>query len=339
VPAVGVLEVVVTQATVDQLHLVLGAALPIPAVAGRQAPVVRVVGIVQTLGTVFPTNRVAFDPANQDMVWYWAQSHPLAYVLTSDEAIGTYAYDWAQIAPVEPFYSPPPPGTPLSPSENPTLWQAWWIGTTDYAQMDARDVTAFLSHTAPDPSPRLNHLLDVSPLAQQSSFAPGATFAGFYEGNHDDVDATFQSILSVWLLAALCAGVVVVILWLVAGQLAERQQPLIAAPRDRDRGTGRRRLVVGGALAVQALAPAGLALLVGGLLALVVARGLAAALLPVPARPVVDTLVAGPFDTGFGLAGGIAAVLLSLAAALVMLHAMRRATTPEPASSHHTASG
>jgi hypothetical protein len=173
VPAAGVLEVVVTQATADQLHPALGAALPIPAVAGRQAPVVRVVGIVQTLGSVFPTNRAVFDPANQDMVWYWAQSHPLAYVLTSDEAIGSYAYDWAQLAPVEPFYTPPLPGTPLSPSENPTLWQAWWIGTTDYAQMDARDVTTFLSHTAPDPSPRLNHLLDVSPLAQQSGFAPG----------------------------------------------------------------------------------------------------------------------------------------------------------------------
>jgi hypothetical protein len=336
--AAGVLEVVVTQATADELHLALSAPLPITPIAGQQAPLVRVVGIVQTVGTVFPTNRVAFDPANQDMVWYWAQSNPLAYVLTSDEAIGTYAYDWAQVAPVEPFYSPPPPGTPLPPSEKPTLWQAWWIGTTAYAQMDARDLTAFVSHTAPDPSPRLNQLLDVPSLVQQTGFAPGATFAGFYEGNADDTDATFNAMLSAWILAALFAGVLVVLLWSVAGQLAERQQSLIAALRDRgDRGASRRRVI--GALAVQAITPAALALLAGGLLAVLLARAVAAALLPGPARPVVDTLVGGPFDTGFGLAGGIAAVLLSLAAALVMLCAMRRATTPEPASGHHTASG
>src|SRR5262249_13732244 len=64
VPEVGVLEAAVTQATADQLHLALGTLLPIPTLAGQQAPVVRVVGIVQTLGSVFPTNRVAFDPAN-----------------------------------------------------------------------------------------------------------------------------------------------------------------------------------------------------------------------------------------------------------------------------------
>jgi hypothetical protein len=65
---------------------------------------------------------------------------------------------------------------------------------------------------------------------------------------------------------------------------------------------------------------------------MLVARSVAAALLPGPARPVVDTLVGGPFDAGLGMTGGIAAVL-------VMLCAMRRATTPEPTSDHQSASG
>jgi hypothetical protein len=75
--------------------------------------------------------------------------------------------------------------------------------------------------------------------------------------------------------------------------------------------------------------------------ALLLACLLTAPLLPVSARPVVAALVAGPLDTGyygFGLAGGIAAVLLSLAAVLIMMHAMRytmrRATTPELAGDY-----
>jgi len=275
-----------------------------------------------------------------DMVSSWAQSYPLAYVLTSDEAIGAYAYNWAQVLPVDSFFSPPLPGTPLAPIENPPLWQVWWIGTTDYARMDAQALTAFVSHRAPDPSPRLNQLLDVSPLAQQTDFAPGGTWAGFWEGNADDEDATVYSILFFWVFAALMAALPVAILGQVAGQLAARQQPLLAALRERNRGISRGRLVGGGALALLVLAPTGLALLAGGLLAMLVARLVTAAMLPASVRPVIDTLVSGPLDTGyrFGLAGGIAALLLVLAAVLAMLHAMRHATrlatSPELASDY-----
>ncbi len=344
VPAVGVLEVVATQATADQLHLALGAPLPIAALAGQQAPLVRVVGIVQTVGTVFPTNRVMFDPANMDSVSNYAQSHPLDYVLTSDAAIGTYAYDWAQIETVEPFYSHASGPNPVPPSANPPLWQAWWIGTTDYAQMDAQAFTAFVSHRAPDPSPRLNQLLTLlgaPALVQQAGFAPGSTWAGFYEGNADDEDATVNFTLLIWLFTALAAGVLVGCLSPVTDQLVERQQPLLAALRARPFGRGR----VAGIVTLQALVPVGLALLVGGLLAVLVARLVAVALLPDSVRPVVDSLVTGPADTGFGWArvGGTATVLLALGAVLVMLHAMRhamrRATTSEAEGGHDPARG
>jgi hypothetical protein len=314
-PAVGVLEVVVTKASADQLHLALGAALPITALAG-EPPLVRVVGIVQTVGTVFPTNRAAFDPANQDSVWNHAQSHPLDYVLTSDEAIGTYAYNWAQIASVQLFYSQSSGNTPLPSSENP-LWQAWWVGTTEYARMDAQDLTAFLSHAVPDPTMRLNQLLGVPALAKPTGFVSADTSAGFYQGNADYTDQVSHTLLSVWLFAAIVAGLLVGVLGPVTGQLVLRQQELLAAWRDR--GASRRRVV--GALAMQALALAGLALLAGGLLALLVARSVVAALLPGPARPVVDTLVGGLFDAGLGVAGGIAAALTVLVAVLVMLRA------------------
>jgi hypothetical protein len=322
VPAVGVLEVVVTLATADQLHLALGAALPIAALAGEPPPLVRVVGIVQTVGTVFPTNRAGFDPANQDNVWNYAQSHPLDYVLTSDEAIGTYAYDWAQIASVQQFFSQSSGNTPLPPSENP-LWQAWWVGTTEYARMDAKDLTAFLSYAVPDPTMRLNQLLGVPPLAQQTGFVSADTSTGFYQGNADYTDQVSHTLLAVWLFAIIVACVLVGFLGPVTGRLAKRQQSLIAAWCDR--GVSRGRIV--GALAMQALALAGLALLTGELLTTLVARSVVAALLPGPARPVVDTLVGGPFDAGLGMTGGIAAVLLSLVAVLVMVRATSHAET------------
>lgn len=320
VPAVGVLEVVVTQATADQLHLALGAALPLATLAGEPPPLVRVVGIVQTVGTVFPTNRAAFDPANQDSVWNFAQSHPLDYVLTSDEAIGTYAYDWAQIASVQQFFSQSSGSTPLPPSANP-LWQAWWVGTTEYARMDAKNLTAFLSHDVPDPTMRLNQLLGVPPLAKLSGFVSVDTSAGFYQGNADYTDQVSYTLLFVWILAIIVASFLVVLLYLVTGRLAERQQELLAVWRDR--GVSRRHIV--GALAMQAFTLAGLALLAGGLLTMLVARSVVAALLPGPARPVVDTLVGGPFDAGLGMTGGIAAVLTVLVAVLVMLRATSHA--------------
>jgi hypothetical protein len=335
IPDAGALEVVVTQATASRLHLALGAALSIAALDGQQAPQVRVVGIVQTVGAAFPTNRAGFDPENQDSVWNYAQSNPLDYVLTSDEAIGAYTYDWAQIATVQQFYSRASGASPLPPSEGPPLWQAWWIGTTEYARMDAQDLNAFVLHDVPDASTHLNQVLGVPPLAQQTGFVAADTSAGFYQGHDDYTDQVIKFVLAVLFFAAFLAFSLVGVLSPVADQLAERQQPLIAALRDRGAFRGR----VIGAFALQALTLAGLALLAGGLLAMLLARALVAVLLPEPVRPVVNTLVGGPFDTGYSLAGGIAAVLLSLAAAVVMLRAMRRATTPEPASDHQSASG
>jgi hypothetical protein len=326
VPEVGVLEVVVTPTTADQLHLALGAALPITTLSGKPAPLVRVVGIVQAVGAVFPTNRATFDPDNPDGVWYWAQSHPLDNVLTSDEAIGAYTYDWAQIASL-PWFS--------SSSDNLPLWQAWWVGTTEYAQMDAQYLNAFVSHAVPDPTRHLNQLLGTPPLAKPTGFVPAYTTAQFYKGNTEPTDQVLHGVLSAWIFAIPVAGGLVYSLWLVTSRLALLQPSLIAARRDR--GASHRR--VGGVLAMQALALAGQALLAGGLLALLVARSIAASLLPVPVWPVVDTLVGSPFDTSPGLAGGIAVVLLSLAAVLVMLCAMHRAATPEPASDHQSVRG
>lgn len=65
VPSASVLEVVLTQTTADQLHLAVGSLVPI---AAPTEPLVRVVGIVQQVGTAFPMNRGVKDLVSQDQV-------------------------------------------------------------------------------------------------------------------------------------------------------------------------------------------------------------------------------------------------------------------------------
>lgn len=75
--------------------------------------------------------------------------------------------------------------------------------------MDVQALTAFVSHRAPDPSPRLDQLLDAQALAQQAGFDPGSAWAGFWEGVTDDEDATVYSILYTWILAIFVAMLLV----------------------------------------------------------------------------------------------------------------------------------
>ena len=236
-------------------------------------------------------------------MWNYAQSHPLELRPHQRRGhIGTYAYDWARdhigAAVLFTIF-----GVFHLAAERDFARQAWWVGTTEYARMDAKDLTAFLSHAVPDPSMRLNHLLGVPPLAKPTGFVSADTSAGFYQGNADYTDQVAYTLLFVWILDIIVASVLVVLLYPVTGRLAERQQELLAAWRDRGASRGR----VVGALAMQAFTLAGLALLAGGLLTMLVARFVVAALLPGPARLVVDTLVGGPFDAGLGMTGGIAA--------------------------------
>jgi hypothetical protein len=325
VPSASVLEVVLTQVTADQLHLAIGSLVPI---ASPTEPLVRVVGIVQQVGTAFPMNRSAMDLVSQDQVRYYAQDNPLDYILTSDEAIGAYSFDWSQVKSVEPFFDGGGPhAKPLPPGDGPPLWQAWWIATADFSQMSAQDLNAFfnafLFNTLPDPTVRLNHLLGERQLSQQTGFVSADTTGLFFQGDDfgDYQNNILFGLLMGWLFSAAVAGLAVFALKRVAGQLSERQQPVITALRER--GGGRMRII--GALAVQALVLAGVSFFVGGLLADQVVRLVSAVLVPTIASPEVGVLVGGPFDAGLGLAGGIAAALTGLVAVLVMVRATSHA--------------
>ena len=176
-------------------------------------------------------------------------------------------------------------------------------------------VNAFFSNTLPDPTVRLNQLLGERTLAQQTGFVSADTSGEFFQGDDfGDYQGSITIMLFVgWFFSAPVAGLTVFALKRVAGALAERQQPVITALRDR--GAGRIRIF--GALAVQALVLAGVSFLVGGLLADLVVHLVAAALVPTLAQQGSG----GLFDAGLGMAGGIAAALTVLVAVLVMLRA------------------
>jgi hypothetical protein len=213
---------------------------------------------------------------------------------------------------------------PLPPGVGPPLWQAWWIATADFSQMSAQDLNAFFSSIwsgqVPDPIVRLSQLLSERRLSQQTGFVAADTTGSFFAGDENfgdyQNDILFGLLMS-WLFSAFVAGLAVFALKRVAGQLSERQQPVITALRER--GAGRMWII--GALAVQALVLASVSFFVGGLLADQAVRLVAAALVPTLAKPEIGGLVGGPFDAGLGMVGGIAAALTGLVAVLVMLRA------------------
>lgn len=219
-----------------------------------------------------------------------------------------------------------PQAKPLPPSANPPLWQAWWIATADFSQMSAQDLNAFLLNTLPDPSVRLNHLLSERQLSQQTGFVAAETTGLFFQGDNfgDYQNNILFGLFMGWLFSAFVAGLAVFALKRVAGALAERQQPVITALRER--GAGRIRVVA--ALAVQAFVMASVSFFVGGLLADKTVPLVAAALVPTLAKPEIGVLVGGPFDAGLGATGGIVAALTVLVAVLVMV----RATSHEAAN-------
>ena len=324
VPSESRLEVVLTQTTAEQLHLTIGSLVPIAAPA---EPLVRVVGIVQQVGAVFPTNHSSsqMNPDSADQVRYYAQENPLDYVLTSDEAIGAYAFDWSQVKSVEPFFVGSGPGEtkPLPPGDGPPLWQAWWIATADFSQMGAQDLNAFfnafLFNTFPDPTVRLSQLLGEHQLSQQTGFVSADTTGVFFQGDNfgEYQNNILFGLLIGWLFSAAMAALTVFAFKRVAVQLAARQQPVITTLRER--GAGRMRII--NALVVQALVLASVSFFVGGLLADQLVRLLSTVLVPTLAPPEISGLVGGPFDAGLGAVGGIAAALTGLVAVLVMVRA------------------
>jgi hypothetical protein len=335
-----VLEVVVTQTTADQLHLALGAVVGITANPAQLAPLVRVVGIVQLLTTTFPMDRQSNDLVSSDVVSGYAEQHPLDYVLTSTEAIGAYPFDWSQVTSLQTFYNHGGPSAqPLPPSKNPPLWQAWWMAQANFAQMTPQEFTAFFwrINTSPstDASPRLNQLLSEQVSPQQTGFVPADTTALFYQGDAfgDYQDSVvFPGILLVLALAAVVAGLLAC-LDPVTGTLVEREAALVAALRRR--GGGRVKLL--GAFAAQVLVLAGVALVVGALLAELVAR-LAIEALWWPPSGQRATAMLADLPASNRLIGVLVGALVGLIGVLVMLRAMGRAVARLPQDGQHEGS-
>jgi hypothetical protein len=351
-PRADALEVVVGAATAAALTLAPGAVLPLGAAAGAQAPLARVVGIVEPSTPTFsysldprasiasasaqalappvvgavalsmPTSSHSFDPRAA-----FGPGPPTTYyqVVTSNEAILAYTYDWSQVARGIPGGGGPPP---------PPIWQLKWTAPMDLSHLSAHDLSAILDSDPQRLSDQLYQLFNggAAPPGSQPSFGLGGGGGVGYSISNAYAESPLLHALQAYssrlieaqilagLLLADVLGLVLIFLAQMARMLVDRQEPLIALLRSRGASRGQ----IFGAFGVQTLLLAIVGLVAGAALALPATRIVSSALLPASERNALSILN-GSFvivSTGAAIAAGLTAIALALA----MLRSVGRAS-------------
>lgn len=313
-PMPDALEVVVSAATAAQLHLALGATLPLSAQAGARAPVVRVAGIVTLAATTFnyPLDPQTGGGPNGPTTYYWA--------VTSNEAILAYAYDWSQIL----------QAIPAGTGEALPAWYISWTAPMDLSHLSAHDLGAILDGNPQSLNYQLIQLMNGNAGGSAGSTAPGNAQAGFASDStladsplFDMLQDYQRRLIGAQILAGLLLadvlGLVLIFLTQMASMLVERQEPLIALLRSRGASRGQ----IFGAFEVQTLLLGVVGLVVGAALALPVAQIVSSALLPANERDTLSILDGSLVAVSTGAA--IAALAVAVVLVLAMLRAVGRA--------------
>jgi hypothetical protein len=314
-PAPDALEVVVSAATAAALHLAPGTVLPLVTLKSEvaQAPVVRVVGIVALAMATFVYPLDPQGSGSDGPTTYW--------VVTSNEAILAYTYDWSQVAQV--FVGD---GGDVHVGEQSSLpaWDVTWTAPMDLSHLSAQDLSAILDSDPQHISDQLYQLMTGSAVGGTvpDNIPVGATFA---ESPLLQVLQAYQTrLIGAQILAALLLvdllGLVLIFLARMAHMLVERQEPLIALLRSR--GASRRQIF--GAFAVQTLLLGAVGLVAGAALALPAASIVSSALLPASERNALSILNGSLVAVSTGAA--IAAALTAAVLVLAMLRAVGRAS-------------
>lgn len=306
-PAPDALEVVISAATAQALHLTVGSTLPLSAQVGAQ-PVVRVAGIVAAASTNFnyPLDPQTGGGPNGPTTYYWAA--------TSDEAVLAYAYDWSQISQAIPSGAGPSQAT----------WNVSWTAPMDLSHLSARDLGAILDGDPQRITNQLFQLMNQTTASRdpQLAYASDATFADspLFQVLQDYQRRLIGAQVLAALLLADVLGLVLIFLGRMASMLVERQEPLIALLRSRGASRGQ----VFGAFALQTLLLGVVGLAVGAALALPTARTVSSALLPASERDALSIL--GGSLVAVSTGASIAAVVVAVVLVVAMLRAIGRAT-------------
>jgi hypothetical protein len=345
-PRPDALEVVVGAATAAALHLAPGTVLPLGAAgAGAQTPVVRVVGIVALATPTFsyPLNPQKIGGSLVNIIAGVATptfSYPLnpqagfgpplgstTYypVVTSNEAILAYSYDWSQVARARPSGSGPPPLP---------VWQLKWTAPMDLSHLSAQDLGAILDSDPQRLSNQLYQLINggAAPPSFQPGFGLGGGGGTVFSVSSPHAESPLLQALQVYsarligaqilagLLLADVLGLVLIFLAQMARMLVDGQEPLIALLRSRGASRGQ----IFGAFAVQTLVLGIVGLVAGATLALPATRIVSSALLPASERSALTILNGSLVAVSTGAA--IAAVLTAVALVLAMLRSVGRAS-------------
>lgn len=320
-PSADVLEVALTASVAKDYHLTVGDALPFNA---DPAPNVRVVGIVAPAGATFPVDRAILTVYENDPIRYYAQSNPVDSVLTSNEAIETYAYNWSRV-PLAQLVGPgcSGPHHPIGPEcFVKTPWLVKWIAQSQTPHMSVRDLNYLFYAEKPDYPAIINTILRTAdPTAiEHAGLAQRETGWQAIRGDEigDYQDGAMFSIIVAWIALAL-------VLWLILLALAPVVRALarLSVQRAaRDHGISRPRMAR--AFLAQLGIMTVVAFAAGGAVVQPVVLLLARALLLPHEQVPGDALSGGPASSMYMLVGGVSAGFVLVVAFAALWRAFAR---------------
>lgn len=319
-PSANVLEVALTARVAQDYHLTVGDALPL---AAYPAPNVRVVGLVAPTGAAFPVQRAILTIYEDDPIRSYAQSNPVDSVLTSNEAIEAYGYDWSRVPLTTligngcsgPHHAIGPECFVKTP------WLVKWIAQSQTPQMSVRDLNELFYGAQSDYPALINTMLQTADPAAIARAGLTPTDTGWQAIRSDEIgdyrDGAVLMVIPAWMVLG-------VVLWLILLNLAQVVRALARQgvnSASRDHGVNQPRLVR--AYLVRLAIMTLFALAVGGVIVQPVVLLLSRALHLSHERVPIDALSGGP--TIYMLVGGVSAAVVLMVAFVALGRAFARA--------------
>lgn len=329
-PSATVLEVALTARVAQDYHLTVGDVLPI---AVDPAPTVRVVGIVAPAGAAFPVRRAILTVYENDPIRDYAQSNPVDALLTSNEAIEAYSYDWSRVPLVQligngcsgPHHAIGPECFVKTP------WLVKWIARSQTAQMSVRDLNYLFYGAQPDYASLINSLLQTAAPAAVARAGLTPSDTGWQAIRGDEIGDYRDGAVLLMIFAWIGLGVV---LWLILLALAQIVRALARQGQEqgangawRNHGVNQPRLVR--AYLVRLALMTLVALAAGGAIVQMMVLLMSRALLPPYDQAPVEALSTSPGITM--LVGGVSAAVVLVVAFAALWRAFARATADQVA--------
>lgn len=310
-PAANGLEVALTQATADDLHVSTGntITLPPPAATSASAPPLElhIVGIVAPIPNPRGSDVHSYQQEVLGDTGTFEPQRPIHpdgprderyYALASEDAVFTSSYSWQSLAPTN----------IVQYGEHPALWSLQWAFPMQFNKLSEAEANNLLTE-----NPFRSMAFVEQPLLQ----LPNVEHIGITSGIFETIDNYQHRVFAAEMAAAVLIidvlALVLMFLVLMANVLVEAQASVIASLRSR--GASRQQIFI--AFAGQSLVFSLLALFTGPLLAIPLTRIAITALFAAEDQKGLVVLAGTPLTTAASLAP-IAALAVSAAIVAVL---------------------